>query len=206
MRYFDPDGRATHSSVYIFSNESMINELKKMQKQVLDDPDSKQGGGGPYKRTDAGITARTTWCNQATFKISRVTDPDLAKSMYNKDDSTGDNTNARSIYSNLKTAAEDPNSMIIEITAEAAQKFANLGITVIGVKDTEGIGHVATVAPGYDFDKVNGPMMANVGGKDKQGYTRAKSAFRSTYYEDGKVHFYINKQSILKLNIVIVEE
>ena len=109
------------------------------------------------------------------MKKQVLDDPDLVKSMYNKDDSTGDNTNARSIYSNLKTATEDANSMIIEITAEAAQKFANLGITVIGVKD-------------------------------KQGYTRAKSAFRDTYYEDGKVHFYINKQSILKLNIVIVEE
>lgn len=206
IKYTDPDGNSPKVTIILFPNIQMISELKKMQNQVLNDPKLKQGAGGPYNKTDSGITKNTTWCNQATYQTTRVTDPTLAKAMYNKGDSNGDNTNARSIYANLKAAASDKNSPIREVTPEMAQCLANIGISVVGVKDTTGIGHVATVAPGYSFDKTEGPMMANVGGSDKQGYTRAKSAFRQTYYADGNVHFYINADSLSKITYGIMEE
>ena len=175
-----------------------------MQNKVLKDPKLKQGAGGPYDRTD--VTTKTTWCNQATFEIAKVTDSTLAKAMYNQGDSNGDKTNANDVAANLRNAAKDSSSQILEITPEFAQALANLGITVVGTKDTKGTGHVATVAPGYDYDDTNGPMMANVGGSDFQGYTRAKTAFRDSYYEDGNVHFYINKNSLLKIDSIIMED
>jgi len=206
VKYTDPDGKSSDLTIILFPNNEMITELKTMQNQVLNDPKLKQGAGGPYDRTDSGIKPTTTWCNQATYQTTRVTDSTLAKAMYNKGDPNGDNTNAKSIYQNLKVAVQDANSPIMEVPPKTAQMLANVGISVVGVKDTNGIGHVATVAPGYKFDKTNGPMMANVGGSDKQGYTRAKSAFRQTYYADGKVHFYINKESLSNLKIVVIKE
>ena len=206
IKYTDPDGKSSDLTIILFPNNEMITGLKTMQNQVLNDPKLKQGAGGPYDRTDSGIKPTTTWCNQATYQTTRVTDSTLAKAMYNKGDPNGDNTNAKSIYQNLKAAVQDANSPIMEVPPKTAQILANVGISVVGVKDTNGIGHVATVAPGYKFDKTNGPMMANVGGSDKQGYTRAKSAFRQTYYADGKVHFYINKESLSNLKIVVIKE
>ena len=206
IKYTDPDGKSSDLTIILFPNNEMITGLKTMQNQVLNDPKLKQGAGGPYDRTDSGIKPTTTWCNQATYQTTRVTDSTLAKAMYNKGDPNGDNTNAKSIYQNLKAAVQDANSPIMEVPPKTAQILANVGISVVGVKDTNGIGHVATVAHGYKFDKTNGPMMANVGGSDKQGYTRAKSAFRQTYYADGKVHFYINKESLSNLKIVVIKE
>ena len=206
IKYTDPDGKSSDLTIILFPNNEMITGLKTMQNQVLNDPKLKQGAGGPYDRTDSGIKPTATWCNQATYQTTRVTDSTLAKAMYNKGDPNGDNTNAKSIYQNLKAAVQDANSPIMEVPPKTAQILANVGISVVGVKDTNGIGHVATVAPGYKFDKTNGPMMANVCGSDKQGYTRAKSAFRQTYYADGKVHFYINKESLSNLKIVVIKE
>ena len=203
MRYVDPDGREI-KVVLLLSNQSLLDTLKTNQDKVINDPNLKQGAGGPYKRTDAGITEDTTWCNQATFQTARATDSTIAKAMYNSGDSNGDNTNAKQVFGNLKVAADDNTSPIAEVCPKDAQNLANLGLTVVGVKDTNTKGHVATVAPGYNFDKTNGPMMANVGGSDKQGYTRAKDAFRENYYADGKVHFYVNKESIKKLDVVII--
>ncbi|HKM22248.1 MAG TPA: RHS repeat-associated core domain-containing protein, partial [Lachnospiraceae bacterium] len=204
VKYIDPDGRETIT--ILFANKSMISELKRMQNQVLNDPKLMQGAGGPYNRTDAKITKNTTWCNQATYQTTRVSDSTLAKAMYNGGDSNGDHTNAREVSANLKSAANGSNSQIAEVTPKIAQALANLGITVVGTKDTTGIGHVATVAPGYDFNETDGPMMANVGGSDRQGYTRAKSAFRGSNYENGNVHFYINKGSLQKLDALIMED
>lgn len=178
----------------------MINQLKEMQNEVLNREDLKQGTGGPFNRTDNKITKQTSWCNQATFITARVTDPILAKAMYDNDDPNGDNhTNAAHIAKNLAKAANDSTSSIREVSPSMAQNLANAGVTVAGTKDVDYEGHVATVASGYDFDQENGPMMANVGGSDKHGYTRAKSAFRGTYYEDGKVHFYVNTESVKKV-------
>lgn len=89
--------------------------------------------------------------------------------------------------------------MIIEISPKRAQKLANIGITVVAAKKVEnGIGHVATVASGFEFNADKGPVMANVGGSDKQGLKTAADAFRGTYYADGKVKFYFSLKDFVK--------
>ena len=195
IKYTDPNGRDTILFIIPF-NSTRIDNLRNSQKSVMENKNYKQGAGGPFNLT---VSTKTTWCNQATFEVARKTDPALATAMYNRNDPNGWETNANAATENLESAANNLTSSIIEVSPENAQKLANLGFTVVGAKKTKnGTGHIATVAPGYDFDKNEGPMMANVGGSDKEGFRRAKDAYRDDNYEKGNVKFYFNFLQLFK--------
>ena len=162
--------------------------LKGVQTNVMNNPQYQEGAGGPFNLQN--VSSTTTWCNQATYNVVENTGSGLGSAMYGSD-SHGYNTNANTAASNLANAASQPNSTTYEVTAEQAQNLANLGYTVVAAMENTvgGSGHLATVAPGYEYSSSSGPTVANVGPQNHTGIETVSSAFGS-YYDNGEVHYY----------------
>ena len=91
---------------------------------------------------------------------------------------------------------------------EVAQQLANQGVTVmVGWKNSDGIGHVATVMPANEkYDAENGPKISNVGKENKESYVndsfgighngRASSVDDIKYYYDPDQTFKYDEDQI----------
>lgn len=98
-----------------------------------------------------------------------------------------DNTNANTTSRNLEIAASDPSNTIKELTPETAQYLANQGFTVIAAREKPyGIGHIATVRPGYEYDEIYGTTLNNIGAYERTGIEKSTGSFLG----DEEVHYY----------------
>ena len=170
------------------SGGSSISTLTGAQTGAINNPQFQQGSTGPMNYT--GATADTTWCNQATFAVADQTNSGLGSAMYG---THPENTNANTAAQNLQYYANNPNSSIQEVNGSQAQNLANAGYTVVAAYENTsgGSGHLATVAPGYDYNASSGPVLANVGLQSQTGINTSSTVYGS-HYTNGEVHYYFN--------------
>jgi hypothetical protein len=109
-------------------------------------------------------------------------------------------------------AAHSGTTGICKAEAEEAQTRANQGYVVVAAwKNDPGPDnppHYATVRPGYQYDSKDGPMFANVGGKNNADAT-AEQAFGETLWKE--VMYYYNRNQVFinpvdDKNIKILED
>lgn len=171
-------------------------ELMRVQKRVMALKCLIMGARGIY---DQDASPSQTYCNQAAYLTIKALDKDYTQFTKGADCPPWDpNTFPENPHkldyegsNSLKTSnlwcdvleyqANDESCPIKEVTAEEAQKLANMGYVVIvcwkNLKPAESP-HFATVAPDTSsFNPSNGPLIANVGRENKILNVTASKAF-----------------------------
>lgn len=192
LEYIDPDGRTDR---YWFHYSQMMATLFDAQDEAMYSPKYLRGSTGPCNWAYA--TARTTWCNQATYAIARKTGFDLNHFR----GSSGRNLNdvdANAAARNLRENAQSHDSSLVRLDAEQAMRLASEGYTVVGASENFEIdpntgkrksGHLATLTIYQGLLGGGDPIFANVGWEN--GFKTESDAFHGReveYYYDPTQH------------------
>lgn len=157
--------------------------LKYAQETAMTNDVYKRGSSGPMNFI--GANSSTTWCNQATYAISKRTG--LSLDNFKKDSSDNINQiNANKATQNLRYNASQENSSLRSINNETAKLLSDKGYTIIAASENfNGKGHIATLSTNQNYSGEGFPTVANIGWSN--GYKDANTAFSNRdieYYFD----------------------
>lgn len=169
-------------------NDFMESILESAQTLAMLNSNYKRGSDGPLNFV--GADENTTWCNQATYAIAKVTglSLDIFKNNSSDDINLIDGNDAAR---NLEANVNNPDLNLVKVDSSVAGNLASIGITVIAASENpNGRGHLSTVSTNQTNATKGNPVIANVGWKN--GEMTADKAFNNrsvNYYYDRSQFF-----------------
>jgi hypothetical protein len=194
-----------------------IDQLLAIQDDVMALECLKQGHKGIYPEVweTEQLTPQQTYCNHGAYLTIKAVDDNMINFTGRSNKSFPEVEDAQSyLYKNsnywcdilVKQASA---GIIRELDEKVAQEQANEGYVVIAVwknltlkSQGGGSPHFATVRPGFSFDRVNGPMLANIGVTNDE--VRRSRGFLGKPVKD--IHWYYNPQQKFQYNPSVVTD